>query len=183
MGRHFVDLTMDHRTVGYTDPEQPLEEDIEFRGTTHDDAGEVPALAFHLDHDIDQAGDLPCMEDGHVHDVVADEDDAVDLVISAGPSIVGVFVEHPAGDQLDRIIVDFFLILEILIDGGSGNPAFLSNERKVGISIPFTGKYLQRGLENLLFTFVMIDLFWHPLHHSSCKNREQPSPRNAMAGP
>ena len=156
-----ADIAIDQIPVGNSKAQQPLEKDVEFRSTAKDDIGEIQPLFLQLKHDIHKRSKLATMLGGDVDDVVADIRDAFENIVGGVPSVIGVFGEHPASDQFDRVVVDLFLILEVLVDSRPGDSTLGGDKRQIGITIAFTGEDFERSLQDFFFSFLVVYFFWH----------------------
>ncbi|KAF5042423.1 hypothetical protein DSECCO2_512800 [anaerobic digester metagenome] len=142
-------------------PQQSFEQDGELGGPAQDDLIEIPAFLLHLQHHIDQAGQLPLIFTGCLHDIQADVGDPCNVVLIGRPRKGSVLVEHPPGNQLYGIVINFFLVLEVLIDGGPGNTALGGDQGEIGVTIPLPCKHFQRCLQDFLLSLLMIYLLGH----------------------
>ncbi|MPN35536.1 hypothetical protein SDC9_183034 [bioreactor metagenome] len=68
---------------------------------------------------------------GCLHDVQADGGDAADIILVGRPGKGSILVEHPPGHQFHGIVVDLFLVLEVLIDGWPGDATLGGDQGEV----------------------------------------------------
>ncbi len=144
-----------------THAEKPLEQDGKFGGPSQDDFIEIPAFLFHLQHHINQTGQRTIMLTGRLHDIQAYVGNANNIILVGRPCKGCILVEHPSCDQFHRIVIDFFLVLEVLIDGGPRNAALGCNQGEIGVTIPLPRKHFQCCLQDFLLSLLMIYLLGH----------------------
>lgn len=122
------DIAFLNLAIGYSQTEQTFEQNVQFGRPPEDDIGEIRAFLFQLQHHIHQGGQLTPVLTGDVDDILADGIDPLQNVIVGCPGIIRVLGEHMACNQLDRIVIDLFLVFEVLVDGGTGDTAFGSDQ-------------------------------------------------------
>src|SRR5690554_2863106 len=143
---NLVHITINNISRLHSHTKETLEEDSELGCSPENDLIEIPTFLLHLQHDIYQTGQLAFMLTCCLHDIQADGGNPAYQVLIGRPGIGSILVEHSSCYQLHRIVVDLFLVLEILIDGRTGNATLCGYQREVGITIAFSCKDFQCSL-------------------------------------
>ena len=87
-------------------------------------------------------------------DIVADIQHTLHNAVCGIPRIIGVFREHSSSDKFHGVVVDLFLVLEVLVDSWPGDSTLGGDKRQIGIAIAFTGEDFKRSLQDFFFSIL-----------------------------